>query len=202
MQHTMARTHIGWRIVAGAAALLGVAACSDMRQSLFGNDLPPPPCPEVAIVPDAEYVTRFAPGQGRDLIDVTAEARMLDIVGACEHTFAKDAGSGTLSVELQVQLQARRGPADRARRAELEYFVTLLDQRTRDILQKSTFRVAVEFPGNQTVVQVQDSPVGLTVPLVNNRRGPDYEILVGFQLSPEELEFNRKTVRSSSFSGG
>ena len=191
MQHT----HQTWRTLAAAAALLGMTACSDMRQSLFGKDAPPPPCPDVAIVPDAEYVTKFTPGTGRDLIDVAAEARMLDIVGACEHSFAKNSDTGTLLVELQVQMQARRGPGERARRAEFEYFVTLLDRQTRDILQKNIFRVAAEFPGNQTTVQLLDSPVGLTVPLAKDRRGPNYEILVGFQLTPNELEFNRKTER-------
>jgi hypothetical protein len=191
----MRHTHLAWRTLAAASALLAVTACADVRQSLFGKDAPQPPCPDVAIVPDAEYVTKFAAGKGRDLIDVVAEARMLDIVGACEHSFAKNSDTGTLLVELQVQMQARRGPGDRARRAEFEYFVTLLDRQTREILQKNTFKVAADFPGNLTTVQLLDSPVGLTVPLAKDRRGPNYEILVGFQLSPDELEFNRKTER-------
>jgi len=52
-------------------AVLVLAACQR------GPERPPPECPEIAIVQDLAELTLFAPGPGRDLTDVTLEARVV-----------------------------------------------------------------------------------------------------------------------------
>ncbi len=182
-------------VLAPVALALLLAGCADMRKSMFGKAVPPPPCPRVSILPDAETITTFKAGPGRDLIDVVGEGQLVDAIGACEHKIDKETDAGTLDIELQVAMEARRGPAERDHRVSLDYFVTLLDGASTAILQKNTFRVTVEFPGNRSVAQVLDSPVGLTIPLKAGQRGADFQILLGFQLTPDELEFNRQSAR-------
>jgi hypothetical protein len=56
----------------------------------------------------------------------------------------------------------------------------------------------VEFPGNLTRVALRDDdpPVTVDIPLPAGRAATDYQILVGFQLSPDELEYNRRRQNS------
>ena len=83
----------------------------------------------------------------------------------------------------------QRGPADRSRAAEFDYFVAVADPQ-RNILAKEVFRVQFKFaPNEQRVGTVEE--IEPRIPLKARADGVDYQIIVGFQLTPEEIEWNR-----------
>ena len=174
-----------------AAVVASIGGCA-----LFGGEEVPPPCPRVSVLSEAASVTRFADGPGRDLIDVDFQGELTDVLSACVHDVADD-GSGTIIVELAAELLAARGPANRDREAQFDYFVTVTSASGR-ILNKETFGLTVTFPGNRTRLTLldDDPPVSLTLPMAPNQRVDDYRVLVGFQLSREELEYNRRRRRT------
>ena len=161
-----------------------------MRESLFGVERPPP-CPRVSVLPDGAAVTKFRAGPGRDLIDVFYQVGVVDIVSSCEHDIDDDTGEGTLTVELEVVIGAERGPADRDRSAAFSYFVAVTDT-SRTVLNKKSFSASVQFPGNLSRVTLIDRPVILGIPLKVGQNGSSFEIVVSFQMSLQELEFNRR----------
>ena len=180
-------------IVGLAAVLLALAGCGvydSMRESIFGEQRPPP-CPRVLVLPDGATVTKFRAGPGRDLIDVLYQGRVVDILSSCEHDVDDDIGEGTLTVELEVVIGAERGPADRDRSAAFSYFVAVADT-SRAVLNKKSFSASVPFPGNLSRVTLTDRPVILGIPLKVGQNGSNFEIVVGFQMSRQELEFNRR----------
>ena len=153
---------------------------------------PPPPCPRVSVLADASSLVKFQSGPGRDLTDIEFGGEIKGFETACEYDLDEDTGTGSVTVEVAVFILAERGLADRDRRAVLPYFALVLDAERR-ILNKRFFEVAVEFPGNRTRVTVKDDPpVALTIPLKAEDRGETYRVIVGFQLSKEELEYNRR----------
>jgi hypothetical protein len=129
----------------------------------------PPPCPQVSIIGDGSTVTKFREGTGRDLTDVTAQAQIVDVAVACDYD--------------------RRGVADRSRVAEFDYFVAVADPQ-RNILAKEVFRVGFRFPQNEQRVGTVEE-IEPRIPLKARTDGVDYQIVVGFQLTPEEIEWNR-----------
>jgi len=173
------------RTAAIAVAALALSACEAFQSA------PPPPCPGVAVLGDAATLTKFVDGPGRDLTDVLYEARLVDAAGACDYDVDKDTGDGRLDVEMAVSMEMSRGPANRDGRVEVRYFVALTG-RDRDIIDRQLFEGVVEFPGNRTTLLWIDEPVVLAIPLRGGQTGADFRIYVGYDLTEEELEFNRR----------
>jgi hypothetical protein len=90
---------------------------------------------------------------------------------------------------MQVAIAATRGPADRTRVADFDYFVAIADAQ-RTILAKEVFRVRFQFPQTQARVGLIEE-IAPRIPLKDRAEGVSYQIVVGFQLTPEELEWNR-----------
>jgi hypothetical protein len=147
----------------------------------------PPACPRASIIGDGASVTKFREGTGRDLTDVTAQAEIVDVAVDCNYD------RRGVDVALQVAIAVQRGPADRSRAAEFDYFVAVADPQ-RNILAKEIFHVGFRFPQNQQRVGTVEE-IEPRIPLKARADGVDYQIIVGFQLTPEEIEWNRTRKR-------
>ena len=190
------------RLPARAAALtliLVLAGCGvyqNLEERVIGKALP---CPRVSILADAATITRFKEGGGRDLIDVDFKGAFTGFRGSCGYDIDEDTDSGTLSLDLAVAMDLERGPANRSREIRIEYFISVTDS-SKKVLNKEIFDVKVTFPGNRTVLKWSenpDDPVILNIPLFAGERGQDFIIFVGFQLSPDELLYNRRQGRTN-----
>lgn len=168
------------RAAAPLAAALLLAACASG---------PPPEtagfgCPRVGIVRDAASATTFRPGPGRDATDVQARAEILDYRGNC--SYDRD---GSLDVELDVAIGAERGPALAGERLPVDYFVAIVDG-AQNVLAREAFRVDIDFAGQRAASAVDQ--LGQRIPLPRGVDGRNYEILVGFVLSADQLAWNRR----------
>ena len=171
------------------ALVFGLGACSMFEKPKI------PPCPEVLLLADAVKQTRFAPGPGRDIIDIVHEAEVTRVIGACEYDVDEDTGEGTIDVELSVAIELARGQANTDDTAKFGYFIALTDLNEK-VLQKSVFDGQAKFPGNQSRISWRDEPVTLTIPVKKGVDGTQFEIFVGMELSRDEVEYNR-THRST-----
>ncbi|HEB80205.1 MAG TPA: hypothetical protein ENI79_07015 [Rhodospirillales bacterium] len=176
-----------------AGLILVLGACDT-----FSSAVPPPPCPRPAIYAETANVTKFREGPGRDLIDVVAEGKIIGFSGGCNYDFDEETGEGVLTVEISVDFEAHRGTANKDRKAKFDYFISVTDQN-HNVLSKGVFDVDIEFPGNRTRAGYTDDdpPVNLEIPLQKGQIGEDFNILIGFQLSNDELTFNRRQRKIS-----
>jgi hypothetical protein len=191
-RRTASRSHKGWIVAAALAGILAVVGCdtmSNMKDSMMNPDTPTPCPPNVNILPDAARLTQYQPGNGRDLTDVTMDARIDDIMIGCTATRSGKLYTG-LQVNLRLVIVAERGPADRTRSADISYFIAMPQFYPKD-QAKQTFRTRLQFPGNRTKITVVEPDVNVTIPLKPNEIGENYDILVGFDLTREEVEDNR-----------
>lgn len=170
---------------AGAVLALAVAGC--------GSTPEPAECPPVSVLGEAASLTRFAPGPGRDLVDVDFRAELTDLRSGCVYA-KEEGGASKLVVAVGPAIAATRGPANENRKADFQYFVSVVGADA-DILNKQLFPVSVTFPGNSTRVDVvqDDPPVSIDLPIAAEGEGY-YEILLGLQLSEDELLYNRRTA--------
>ena len=166
-------------VLAGAVLLL--AGCS-----VFSKPAPSPPCPRVSLVPDVGEAVGYRDGPGRDITDIRYRATIADAKGDCRYS------ADGLSMDMTVTLYAERGPALASRDpADFEYFVALADPDRR-IVSKAVFKGRVVFPNGQDRVSFPDEITIGPVRLPDRNLGPDYRVLLGFQLTPEQLEENRR----------
>ncbi len=156
-------------------ACLAFAACAD-------DDAPHPSlyCPLVSRVQQLSDLTVFLPTRE----DVTAEithAQITGVAGSCDLEPKKHA----VLVKFRIGFEASNGPADQSAPVELPYFVSITDGQT--IISKVPYKIVVAFDGNVTSAAATSKPV--TVELPNVKETADAQILVGFQLSPEQLAY-------------
>jgi hypothetical protein len=172
-------------VTAAVTALL-ISSCSSS-----GDSGPKLFCPQVSVPTEASSLTKYGPGKGRDLTDVDFDAEIVDIRSGCVYD-TDDAGNQTIVVGVVPIIGATRGPTNLNREAEIPYFVAIIDSGTREILNKEIFGLKAEFPGNRTRVTISptDPPISLDIPISGTRTALDYQIFVGFQLSPDELKHN------------
>ena len=61
----------------------------------------------------------------------------------------------------------------------------------KNILNKGDFKVAVDFPKTRSRRLVTDAPIKLEIPIAKGQTGAEYGIFIGYQLTHEELQYNR-----------
>ncbi|OAN46763.1 hypothetical protein A6A04_05525 [Paramagnetospirillum marisnigri] len=175
--------------VLAVAAPLALAGCaSDFDILNPTKKRTPPPCPPIYILSDAAKITQYRPGPGRDLTDVELEAEIVAFKGECSYT---PKGS---EVTIQVGFEVKRGPAATSRESTLNYFVAI-PKYYPSAAAKAEFSVPVKFPEGMDQARTTDNDVFMLLPIKSKDIINDYEIYIGFQLSPEELEANRRLKR-------
>ncbi len=158
------------------ASVLLVAACS--------REKPEAACPRGVIPADSASVTRFREGPGRDLTDVVAEGEIVNILVQCKYD------KRAVTVDLQIAIAGDRGPADRTRIADFEYWVAILDPQ-QNIVTKQPARIRFQFTDNRTRLGQVVSEFEPYIPLADLTQATEDQIIVGFQLTAEELAWNR-----------
>lgn len=149
---------------------------------------PPPACPRIGILADAATVVKFRPGPGRDLTDVEHEAEILNVDRTCELT---DGGTAA-NVIVTIQMAASRGPAaPETTTIALPYFLAVVERATQRIVAKESIAGQVELTPGRRRAGVGEE-ITERIPLGAGRSAADYEILVGLELTEEQLEYNRR----------
>jgi hypothetical protein len=176
------------RFLALAALLAPLAACGpSASERVTAAQL----CPKALRVQDASTLTRFQPGRGRDATDTLVQATMSDIVVACA------ARRDRVEVDIVFEVRVAEGPAlartTPDRKVGLEYFVAIVDPQ-RQIVTRRTFNADFQFSGNRTKLQSKEE-LSQRIPLASPGTGGAYQIAVGFVMTPDEVDFNRRGAR-------
>jgi len=178
---------IALRLALVAASLL-LGSCDTLKSLDFHSKppAPPAPCPRAVVAADAGHLTRFAAG-GKDPSQVQFEAQIGDLTGDCGYD------DTSIDVDMNVKIIATRGPADTAQAANFNYFVAIA-RTDKTIIAREAFDARIEFSGNQTRNGIVEE-IQQTIPIQPGEPGTDFVILVGFEMTPEELEYSRKQGR-------
>jgi len=170
------------RALAQAAAAAGLplalAACSS-----FGGG--PVPCPGAAIMPELQAVAKFGAGPGRQDTDATYGARLLAASNSC----SGDKKKGGVIVTTKLGVTAMRVNPE-VTKGQLTYFVAVIDRKQK-ILNKRDFVIDLEFPRNRSNLTITEQ-LEEFISLPKDGSGADYAIVIGFELTPDERQYNRE----------
>jgi hypothetical protein len=147
-----------------------------------------PICPATAVLADAVTVTKLKPGTA------PGQPNPANVVFAAEMSQAKldcnyNREQNRLSVDIDFAVKATRGPAAMGGDPQLDFFVAVVDV-DNNIISKTVYHGQPDLRGRASNVYTQNVS-NFPVPLAMDRRPYDYEILTGFQLTPDELSYNR-----------
>ena len=143
-------------------------------------------CPRIGALYDASQITVFGPGAGRDISNVAYDGEIGRVRGECDND-----GSAA-EVEIKFDLDLRAGPQGRTGEQTFQYFVAVTELNQR-VLNKQVYNFTAEFkPGEPRVYETKEVKK-IRIPYQRLGRADLYEVLVGWELSPEQLAYNRNT---------
>jgi hypothetical protein len=155
---------------------------------LFGTDDRPNvgPCPLMGVLYDSARIVEFAQPNNQRYANITYTGEMNGVRGLCRYI---DADPITMAIE--VDMAFGRGPAATAERQTYRYWVAVT-RRGRAPIEKVYFDVDVRWDRGEQVVTRREQIENIVIPRANPEiSGENFEILVGFELTPEQVQFNR-----------
>jgi hypothetical protein len=145
-----------------------------------------PTCPRLSIPADADRLTRFRPGPGRDLTDVRFQVRIASYDGSCIY----DKDTRKMTVSVRVGFTALLGPAATGRNATIEYFVAVPGYFPSP-QAKQVLRFPITFPPGVNQADFKDDNIDVIVPVRDLSNLDKQEIFIGLQLVAADLDYNR-----------
>jgi len=143
------------------------------------------PCPFVKVLYDASRYAEFK--DGREAIgSVGYTGEIQGVVATCEYK-----SDDPIRLRMHVGFSLGRGPQAQSSSKSYGYWVAVTT-RNQAVLAKENFQVQAEFPAGADRVNVVEEIDGITIPRATATvSGDNFEVLVGFDVTPEMAEFNR-----------
>lgn len=174
----MSRT---FRTVMFAALLLPVlAGCSSDK----ANN-----CPSVSSIVDTSIGTNFKPNKPIDPANILYTVEITEVHGSCD----VDKTAVNSSSDVSVSFRATRPPNGTAASYKVPYFVAI--SQSDRILAKKVYTTEFQFEPGQTTATFSDTVQSADVSAGKDKKTYDYLILVGLQLTKDQIDYNRASGR-------
>ena len=167
-------------------ARLGTAASRAENQLVYTGD-----CPSVQAVEELQYLTDFTDPNNTDESNLISSVKIENLRSTCNFE------TNTVTVDLEMNFQGIIGPQGRAiqgSNAGFSYpFFAAVTSANGKILAKEVFTATLNYGPGQTS-QVITEKLRQIIPFENAAKGSDYKVLVGLQLTPNQLAYNRQKI--------
>jgi hypothetical protein len=147
------------------------------------------PCPYVKVLYDAARDVEF-----RDAKEASAAVLYTGEIEGVSSDCAYHSDS-PIHVAMNIAFSLGRGPLGDKPQKTYRYWVAVTD-RNREVLAKEYFDLPITFPQGQDRVTVNQVVEDVTIPrAAATVAGNNFEVLVGFDLTPAQADFNRQGKR-------
>jgi hypothetical protein len=161
-------------------------------ERMLGNDDRPNagPCPLLGVLYEGARKVEFAvPGQER-YANIAYTGEMEGVRGLCRYVEADP-----IAMSIEVDMAFGRGPASTSDRHAYRYWVAVA-RRGQVPIEKQYFDIDVRFRDGESVVRHTEEIEHIVIPRATpETSGENFEILVGFDLTDEQIAFNRAGKR-------
>jgi hypothetical protein len=147
------------------------------------------PCPYVKTLYDAGRYVEF-----KDNKEASANVGFTgEIQGVSAGCAYKD--DEPIKLTMDILFELGRGPVAGGGAKTYHYWVAVTD-RNREVIARQDFDLPVKFPEGKDRVYVTDSVANILIPRgTATTSGANFEVLVGFDVTPQMAEFNRQGKR-------
>jgi len=143
-------------------------------------------CPRVAVLYDASRLTDFVLGVSKTTENVAYDAEIYNPIIKCKYD------EDVVISDIEFNLDVMRGPQGISGKREFLYFVAVTELN-QEVLEKKIYTFRVNFDDDERRVVAKQEAKNIKINFQRLGRGDLYEILVGWDLTPEELAYNRNT---------
>ena len=143
------------------------------------------PCPYVKSLYDAARYVEFKDAKEASA-DVGFTGEIQGISSGCEYK-----ENTPIHVVMQILFELGRGPMAVGSSKTFHYWVAVTD-RNREVIAKQEFDLPITFPSGQDRVLKTEEINNLVIPRgTSATSGSNFEVLVGFDVTPQMADFNR-----------
>lgn len=161
-----------------AASLASLAACGSS-----GGSTGKLVCPTALTAPNLDSYTVFRPGGGTAAEDIQFGVKLVGVKATCR---AETAG---IRIDTAISfIIARNDP--QLKLGDFTYFVAIADAK-ETIVAKQNFGLRADFAPRQNQIRVTDT-ITEHLPLRDLSSGRSYAVIVGLQLSQQQVDLNRQ----------
>lgn len=153
------------------------------------------PCPYVKVLYDASRYVEFKDNaEASSAVIYSGEIQKVGSICAYK-------GSEPIKLQMKILFELGRGPQATSSHKDYQYWVAVTD-RNRAVLAKEFFDLPVSFPSGGDRVTVTESIPSLIIPRRDTKvSGANFEVLVGFVVTPAMAAFNREGKRFRANAG-
>lgn len=148
-------------------------------------------CPQVQAVNDLKTLSEYADTNNMTEQNLISTVEIGDIQSACSYD------EHSVTVDLQMRFDGRIGPQSRMAagdRPSFSYpFFVAVTSSNGTILAKEIFSASMDYPPGENSKSYTEK-LRQIIPIERKDRGAYYKVLVGFQLTPDQLAHNRLTL--------
>jgi hypothetical protein len=154
------------------------------------------PCPFVKTLYDAaRYVEMKDNQEASANVGFTGEIQ--GVSAQCEYK-----SDDPIKVKMNILFELGRGPQAEGSSKTYHYWIAVTD-RDREVLAKQTFDLPVQFAAGQDRLYKTEEVQQIVIPRAKATvSGANFEVLVGFEVTPEMAAFNRDGKRFRPNAGG
>ncbi len=148
-------------------------------------------CPDVKVLAELKGISQFRDSKISDDTQKIASASLDNISATCavaEHSVTLEISLDFIGVLGAAGVKDLNGQANYT----YPYFLTVISPKG-DILSKDVFALAMVYDKNNMSIKKQER-LRQTIPLSAGQVANTFQIVAGFQLSADELEFNRRNM--------
>jgi hypothetical protein len=147
------------------------------------------PCPFVKTLYDAARYVEFKDAREASA-NVAYTGEIQGVSAGCAYK-----SDDPIRVNMEILFELGRGPQAEASSKTYRYWVAVTD-RNREVIAKQTFDLPVSFPAGQDRIYKTETIKQVVIPrAAATVSGANFEILVGFDVTPEMAAFNRDGKR-------
>lgn len=174
----------------GALALSGCQSTQDVLRIGEGAERNPGPCPRAFALHDAARVVEFrAETEAFENVGFTGE--IADVKSLCRYV-----GLRPLVGDVEITFDLGRGPAAAGQSTAIYQYWVAVTRKNIAVIDKQTFPLQVTFPPGQDRVRVTERIDEYVIPrATETTSGQNFEIIVGFELTPAQRTFNAQGRR-------
>lgn len=167
-----------------------------VEQNIFENQ-----CPKIKIVNELSELSEFIDISDPSEYNLVSNVKLDLNESSCNYRGAN------VSVDLKLAFNSRLGPRGRLTDKDKPFFsypfFVAVTNPQGNILAKEVFGASMTYKrGEETHIYFEN--LRQIIPIPNPDKGRHYEILIGFQLTPTQLAYNRSGLMAAGeeFKGG
>jgi hypothetical protein len=174
----------------GALSLAGCQSTQEVLAIGEGGDRNVGPCPRAFALYDAARIVEFR-GEEETFDNVGFTGQITNVRSLCRYV-----GDNPITGDVDITFNLGRGPAADGQSTAIYQYWVAITRKNIAVIDKQTFPLQVTFPEGVDRLAITKSVEDFTISRASDTTsGENFEIVVGFEVTPEQRAFNSEGRR-------